>query len=145
MKNFLLLMVVGLSLLLSGCNYTGTPVEYANLCDKSNDRKMVEVVGFLDNNGSAMCSNSTGPMKCAISFKEKLETKEFVNADISLGTWASEVENVEGKGLRIRDSKSEFIERTDKVKLTAEVRVTTGGSDPKYGCYLSTYKIEKAQ
>lgn len=146
MRKIKYLLVLCLAVFFTGCNYTGTPVEYANVCNQANDKKMVEVVGFLDNNGSAVCSNTSGPMTCPISFKDKLETKEYFNADIWLGNKASEVENVEGKGLRIRDNKGEFIERTDKVKLTGEVTAYSNPTgDPKYACYISTYKIEKAQ
>ena len=69
------------------------------------------------------------------------------NADITLGGWAREVENVKDQGLKIRDHKSEFVEPTQKVKLTVEVKVFSDVKpDSKgYGCHISVYKIEKAQ
>ncbi len=73
MRNYLSLMTVGLCLAFTGCNYTGIPVEYANMCNPANDDKYVEVVGFLDNTGSAMCSSrGKGPTECGIRFKESL-------------------------------------------------------------------------
>ena len=36
---------------------SGTPVEYTGVCDKANNEKRVQVVGYLDNDGSAMCSS----------------------------------------------------------------------------------------
>ena len=35
---------------------SGSPVEYSAVCDKTNNEKRVQVVGYLDNDGSAMCS-----------------------------------------------------------------------------------------
>lgn len=149
MKLTNLLIILAAAMLMFGCSTTGTPVEYANLCDKANDDKRVEVVGFLDNNGSAMCSSGYGnPMRCPIKFKDKLENEKWVNADIDKGSGASSTDEVEkGKGLKIKDDKGEFIERTQKVKLVADVNVLDGPqpADSKtYGCYIVAKKIEKA-
>ena len=38
---------------------SGTPVEYTGVCDKANNEKRVQVVGYLDNDGSAMCSSGS--------------------------------------------------------------------------------------
>ena len=126
---------------------SGTPVEYTNLCDKANDDKRVQVTGFLDNNGSAMCSSGYGhPMECPIRFKDALENEKWINADIDMGSGSSEVGEVEkGKGLKIKDDNGDFIERTQKVKLTADLRVfETPPSDQKSaGCVLNVVKIEK--
>lgn len=146
MRNYLLMMTVGLCLAISGCNYSGIPVEYANMCDPANDDQYVEVVGYLDNTGSAMCSSSgKGPTECGIRFKETLSSEPWVFADITKGSWASEIENVEGEGLKIRDDKSEFITRDQKVKITATARVySPPPADPKAAkCSLSVKKIEK--
>ena len=149
MKIYLFLAVAGLCFLSAGCSRTGTPVEYANMCDVANNHKTIAVVGFLDNDGSAMCSNSAGggPIECGIRFKNSLDSKEFVFAKITRGSWSSETENIEGEGLKIRDNNSEFITRNQKVKITASVLVFTS-TDPNKkpeGCSLSVDKIEKAQ
>jgi hypothetical protein len=149
MKNYLLLVIVGLCVFSGGCNYTGVPVEYANMCDIANNGKNIEVVGFLDNNGSAMCSNSAGggPIACGIKFKGSLDSEKWVFANITKGTWASETENVEREGLKIRDNNSEFITGGQKVRVTASVMVfTPPPTDAKTpGCSLSVKKIEKTQ
>lgn len=151
MKNYLLLAMIVLAGFAAGCNTTGTPVEYAGVCDKANDDKNVEVVGFLDNKGSAMCSSGYGkPMRCPISFKDNLESEKGINADIDKGTGNSSIDEYEkGKGLKIKDDKGEFIERTQKVKIVAEVNVFDEASkvgDPKSAaCYIVVKKIEKAQ
>jgi hypothetical protein len=147
MRNLLFLVVTGLCFAASSCSTTGTPVEYSGLCDKANDDKRVEVTGFLDNSGIVMCSSGYGnPMRCPIKFKDVLENEKSVNADIDKGSGASSTDEVEkGKGLKIKDDKGEFIERTQKVKITADVNVFDGPPQPNSaGCYVVVKKIEKA-
>ena len=147
MKILLTISVVGMALLKFNCS-APVAVQYAGICDKANDDKRIEVVGFLDNKGSAMCSSGYGqPMRCPIAFKEKLEDEKSINASIDKGTGSSSIDEYEkGKGLKLKDDKGEFIERTQKVKVTAIVNVLdtppTDGSHP--GCYMVAEKIEKA-
>ncbi|MBK7933437.1 MAG: hypothetical protein KA956_08065 [Pyrinomonadaceae bacterium] len=147
MKKYLVLGLMAAGSLFAGCNATGTPVEYANVCDKANDDKNVEVVGFLDNKGGAMCSSGYGkPMRCPISFKADLAAEKGINADIDKGTGSSSIDEYEkGKGLKIKDDKGEFIERTQKVKIVAEVNVFDTPEPATAGCYIVVKKIEKAQ
>ncbi len=146
MKKLLILMIVGA--FTAGCNYTGKPVEFANICDKANDRQYVEVTGFFRNTGSAMCSKSGNePMRCPIGFADK-EDALPVMAYIDLGSGASSIENVEGKGLLIRDDKNQDITNKDKVKVTASLRVYDSPPQPdaKYvNCSITVKKIEKTQ
>lgn len=146
MKNYYILGLMAACLMIAGCNSTGTPVEYANTCDKANDDKRVEIVGFLDNKGGAMCSSGYGhPMRCPISFKADLASEKGINADIDKGTGSSSIDEYEkGKGLKIKDDKGEFIERTEKVKIVADVNVFDTPEPATAGCYLVVKKIEKA-
>lgn len=144
MKKYLFLMIASLSVAAIGCNYTGKPVEFAQMCDTANDREYVEVVGFLDNDGSAMCTTrGKGPTDCGIRFKESLDSEKWVFANITKGSWASEIDNYEGEGLKIRDDNSEFITKAQKVKLTASVLVSGPPSEKSMGCSLDVKKIEK--
>ena len=124
---------------------SGTPVEYANVCDKGNDEKRVQVVGYLDNSGSAMCSSGYGRgMHCPVNFKNDLGSETSISADIDKGSGASEIDEVEkGKGLKIKDDKGEFIERTQKVKIIADVKVYDRPGESTPGCYVMVNKIEK--
>ncbi len=146
MKKYLMLTVIGL--FAAGCNYTGKPVEWARTCDKENDKQYVEIVGFFKNSGSAMCSRrGNEPMRCPISFVDKADQPKPINANIDLGSGASSVENVDGKGLIIRDEKKEDIDNSQKVKITASVMVFDGPQDPNANyspCALTVKKIEKA-
>lgn len=151
MKNFLFLAVLGLVLIAVGCNTTGTPVEYANMCNKENDDKYVETVGFFNNTGSAMCSKSGNePMRCPIDFIESVgSTKTPVRAYIDKGSGASSIDAEKDQPLKIKDEKSEVVENSQKVKIVADVTVFDEGSlvgDTKSApCFITVKKIEKAQ
>jgi hypothetical protein len=146
MKRIILVMIV--SGFAAGCNYTGKPVEFANLCDKANNREYIEVTGFFRNTGSAMCSKSGNePMRCPIGFADKPEAVPAM-AYIDLGSGASSIENIEGKGLTIRDVNKQDISNNDKVKVTASLLVydTPPQPDAKYvNCSITVKKIEKTQ
>lgn len=134
------------SLGIFGCNSSGTPVDYAHICDKSNDKKNVEVSGYFKNTGSAMCSKSGNePMRCPIDFVDApggTPGVEAIRAYIDKGSGKSEIEAAEGKGLQIHDETGAVVENSQKVKIVARVkRLDAGGKD---GCYVDVKKIEKA-
>ncbi|MFM9904122.1 MAG: hypothetical protein ACKVQJ_06060 [Pyrinomonadaceae bacterium] len=124
---------------------SGTPVEYAGVCDKANNEKRVQVVGFLDNDGSAMCSSGYGkPMHCPVKFKADMAAEKSISADIDKGQGSSQIDEYEkGKGLKIKDDKGEIIERNQKVKLIADVKVYDRPGETEPGCYIMVNNIEK--
>lgn len=140
-------MILGLGLFVSACDYKGTPVEYAQTCDKANDGQYVEVVGYFKNTGSAMCSKrGNEPMRCPVNFYDTPDQPKPIYSSIDLGSGASSIENVEGKGLIIRDINKEPVENTDKVKVTASVMVYSSPPSPdakNAPCSLTVKKIEK--
>lgn len=149
MRKLLFLTITGLCLAVSGCNYTGIPVEYANVCDMKNNGQYVEVVGYFKNTGSAMCSKSGNePMRCPIQLVDKPDQPKPVSAYIDLGSGASSISKDDAKGLIIRDDKNEVIENSQKVKVTASLMVYSTPSKPEDNyapCSLTVKKIEKAQ
>lgn len=149
MKKILFFICLGLCFFVSGCNYTGIPVEYANVCDKKNDKQYVEVVGYFKNTGSAMCSKSGNePMRCPIQLVDKPDQPKPVSAYIDLGSGASSISKDDAKGLTIRDDKNEVVENSQKVKVTASLMVYDTPSKPTDNfapCSLTVKKIEKAQ
>ena len=42
MRNLFLIIILSGLFIFTGCNKTGVPVEYSNLCDKANDEKIME-------------------------------------------------------------------------------------------------------
>ncbi len=136
--------------MVSGCNYSGTPVEWANTCDKANDDKYVEVVGFFYNSGSAMCSKSgKEPMRCPIDFIDSVgSTKIPIRAYLDKGSGASSIDAAKDQPLKITDEKKEIVENSQKVKIVADVNVLDlppSEVGKSAGCYLTVKKIEKAQ
>jgi hypothetical protein len=131
---------------LMGCNSTGTPVDFAHICDKPNDGKNVEVTGYFKNTGSAMCSKSGNePMRCPIDFVNApggTAGVEPIRAYIDKGSGKSEIEAAEGKGLQIHDANGAVVENSQKAKIVARVkRLDAAGKD---GCYVTVKKIELA-
>ncbi|MDH3492620.1 MAG: hypothetical protein OEM82_03655 [Acidobacteriota bacterium] len=51
----------------------GEPVDYARACDRGNDKKTIEVKGFLDDAGGLFCSDTSGRMECGFKLKDDLE------------------------------------------------------------------------
>lgn len=151
MKTYIFLTIIALTFVFTGCNTTGTPVEYAKMCDKENDDKYVETVGYFNNTGSAMCSKSGNePMRCPIDFKELPESDKIpIRAYIDKGSGASSIDAEKDQPLKIKDDKGEFIENSQKVKIVADVTVfdeaTKVGSTNTAPCFITVKKIEKAQ
>ncbi|MCU0237883.1 MAG: hypothetical protein MUC29_00445 [Pyrinomonadaceae bacterium] len=149
MKKSKYLVLLSLAVFFTGCNYTGVPVEYANVCDMKNNGQYVEVVGYFKNTGSAMCSKSGNePMRCPIQLVDKPDQPKPVSAYIDLGSGASSIAKDDAKGLVIRDDKNEVVENSQKVKVTATLMVYTSPPDPNANyapCSLTVKKIEKAQ
>lgn len=127
----------------------GEKVEYAKACDRGNDKKTLEVKGFLDDAGGLFCSNTSGRMECGFKFKKDLAQKERgFSADIATGGGANAMDEVKS-GYR----KSDLVVRDDngkKVDLGKEVTVTgllTSFEDKTSpeggGCYMKVYKIEQ--
>ncbi|MEZ5346951.1 MAG: hypothetical protein R2681_15495 [Pyrinomonadaceae bacterium] len=147
MKKSLFLIAFGLCLFSFGCDATGVPVEFANACDKANDDTTIEVTGYFNNSGSAMCSSSgNGPMRCPINFVgEPNGEDKIIRAELDLGSGASSVENVEGEGLKIHDKDGALIDNKQKVKITANVNSVDYGDPKLQNCYVVVKKVEKAQ
>lgn len=151
MKNFLFLIITGLCLIVSGCSYNAVPVEYAKTCNQENNDKYVEVVGYFNNTGSAMCSKSGNePMRCPIDFIDAPGSTVIpIRAYIDKGSGASSIDAEKGQPLKIKDDKNEFVENSQKVKIIADVTVLSEsskvGDTKSAGCFLTVKKIDKVQ
>ena len=145
MKNYLILAIVFLCLAAIGCNTTGTPVEYSKACTPENDKKYVEVTGFLSPRRSVFCSNTGGgPVRCGVNLLETPDSeKDNISADIERGTGANNIEDIKGsfqkEDIKIHDNSGNLINLADKVKVTGKMN-TVPGTDR---CYFTVSKIEK--
>jgi hypothetical protein len=144
MKNLIISVFMFVAVFTSACNKTGVPVEFSKACSIENEKKYIEVSGFLDDKGGVFCSNiGGGNVKCGFKLLENPGSEKSIGADIEEGTWANNVEKL-GSGykkedIKIHDNGGNIINLADKVKLTGEMNVTP---DLKV-CFLKVTKIEK--
>ena len=149
MKRYSVLILTLVCLAFSACNQTGTPVEYARACDVENEKKYIEVVGYLDDKGGLFCSNTGGgPVRCGFKLLETLGAEKGFSADIETGTWGNNVEKPKSgykrEDLKVRDNSGNVISLNDKVKLVGKMNVAKNPSNPEHDvCYLTVTKIEK--
>lgn len=149
MKIYILLILA--VFFLGGCNQTGTPVEYSKACSVENDKKYIEVSGFLNDKGGVYCSNTGGgPVRCGFKLLENPTTEKGFSADIEQGTWANNVEKLQSgykkEDIKIHDNGGNVIALDQKVKLVGKMSYAKGGGDGSNDvCYLTVTKIEKTQ
>jgi hypothetical protein len=145
MKNYLILGILFLCCAVVGCNTTGAPVEYSKACTGENDKKYIEVSGFLSPRRSVYCSNTGGgPVRCGVNLLETADSeKDNLSADMERGTSSNNIEEVKGsfkkEDIKIHDNSGNIINLAEKVKVTG----TLNKIPDKDQCYLTVSKIEK--
>ena len=149
MKKSIFLFAVSLACIASGCNKTGTPVEYSAACSVENEKKYIEVSGYLNDKGGVFCSNTGGgPVRCGFKLLETPTSEKGFSADIEQGTWANNVEKLNSgykkEDIKIHDDGGNIIGLDQKVKLVGRMNVAKNPSNPEHDvCYLTVTKIEK--
>jgi hypothetical protein len=144
-KNYFMWAFLGVCGFAAACNQTGVPVEYAKACTPENDKKYIEVSGFLSPRTSVYCSNTGGgPVRCGVNLLETVNSeKDNISADIERGTSANNIEEIKSsfkkEDIKIHDNNGNIINLSDKVKVTGKMN-TVPGTDR---CYLTVSKIEK--
>lgn len=144
MKNLLILTIAFVCCFAANCaNKTGVPVEFSNACAVENEKKYLEVSGFLNSGGGVYCSNRGGRMECSFNFRETPDGEKKISAYIEQGSSANSVEELK-KGfkpedVKIRANDGSVINLADKVKVTGEMNVTPDGKV----CFINVTKIEK--
>lgn len=147
MRKILVLGVVATGLFGAvGCGTsTGVPIEYAKACSTDNDKKVIEVSGFLDDKGGIFCSNiGGGPVRCGISLLETPQSeKASLSADIERGNSANEVEELKSgykrEDVKIHTNDGNLIGIGEKAKVTGTLNFVSGSDR----CYVTVAKIEK--
>ena len=143
MKPITLLVLITLGIL-AGCNTKGEPVEFSKACDVANEKKVVEISGFLVDKGGVFCSNiGGGRLECGFTLTEKLGDDKGFKAEIAQGSSANSVEELprgfKKEDIKIRDNGGNIISPSDKVKLTGKMSVGPGGVP----CFMQVDKIER--
>jgi hypothetical protein len=126
------------------CDKKGVPVEFSNACNPANEKKYVEIAGFLDDGVGVFCSNiGGGRMECSFTLKENSSNEKGINVYLEEGSSSNEVEKLEKnykkENIKIRANDGSLVRLEQRVKLTGEMNVTPDAST----CFLKVTKIEK--
>jgi hypothetical protein len=148
MKKLIFVCVIAIAA--AGCaTKTGVPVEYSKACEVENEKKYIEVSGFLNDKGGVFCSNTGGgPVRCGFKLLENPTAEKGFSADIVQGSGANEVEKLERgykrEDIKIHDDQGAIIGPDQKVKLVGQMNVVKNPSKPEYDvCFLTVTKIDK--
>lgn len=145
MRNCLFLAVLFSVLFAAACGRptTGTPIEFSKACSIENEKKYVEVGGFLAAGSGVYCSNRGGRMECSFNFTENPNGDNKISAYIEQGSSANTVEELKkgfkSEDIKIRANDGNVVNLADKVKLTGEMNVAPDGKV----CFINVTKIEK--
>lgn len=139
------LLAVSISVILfSACSTTGVPTEFGKACSPENEKKYIEVGGFLAERGSVFCSNTGGRMECGFDLLEALGSDKKLRVDIEQGSGANTVDKLERgykkEDIKIRDNAGNLVNLgSDKVKVTGKMSIVPDGSV----CFMQVGKIER--
>lgn len=145
MKSYLIFALLLLIAVAAGCGRptTGVPIEFSKACSPENEKKYVEIAGFLDSGSGVYCSNRGGRMECSFNLTESAGDEKKISAYIEQGTSANTVEELKSgfkrEDIKIRDNAGNVINLADKVKVVGEMNVTP---DAKV-CFINVTKIER--
>jgi hypothetical protein len=143
MRSTFVFVGIALALFITGCSKTAVPIEFSKACSQENEKKYLEISGFLDDKGGVFCSNIGGRMDCGFTFLEKPGDAKGIKADIEQGSGANTVDKLERgykkEDIKIRDNSGNVINMAEKVKITGEMNVTPDGSL----CFVEVDKITK--
>ena len=148
MRPILITVLLITTCLVSACNRTGVPTEYANACAQDLDGKTLEITGILDARSSVYCSNRGGRMECPFDFLESAGGEKKISADIEVGSGANTVTEIpkgfKKEDLKVRDNTGNQIALgSDKVKLTGKMLIAPAAPGGQGVCLIQVYKIEK--
>jgi hypothetical protein len=148
MKTYFAVAILSMCCLVTSCNKTGTPTEFGKACDPANDKKVLEVTGYIDDGGSLFCSNiGGGPVTCGFKLKQNASDKDGIKIDIETGSSANTVEKPSGsykrEDLKIRDNSGNVINLADKFRITGTMHYAPGSGNSPGVCYVTVTKIEK--
>jgi hypothetical protein len=133
----------------SGCmaDVKGVPVDHASACSTENDKKVVEVTGYLEPRAFMYCSNRGGRMECGFDLKDTPESDKIVRVDLEEGTSANMVEKLE-KGfkkedVKIHDNTGAVIRLSNKVRATGKISIVPPAGNSEGVCFMQVTRIER--
>ena len=119
----------------------GVPVEFSKACNTENDKKTVEISGYLDRGDGVSCGEMGGYSECLYRLKENPTDKKGIKVGIVQGDSANQAEKlpIADKDIKIHAADGSIINIADKVKLTGEMSISSDGSY----CSMKVTKVEK--
>lgn len=142
MMRYQLFLMFCLVSFISSCNQTAVPTEFSKACIPENEKRYIEISGFLDEKGSVYCSNRSGRMECSFSLRDNPGSEKRIGAEIEVGTGANAVEELKKsykpEDVKIRDNSGSIINLAERVKLTGQMSISP---DSKV-CFMTVTKIE---
>lgn len=130
----------------SACTKNYQSAEAASICDEANDKKDIQLSGYLTDGVTVMCSNYGGRMDCGFDLIQVPGEKDGISVNILQGNSSNEVEKLERgykkEDIKIRDDKGDLIAPSDKVKVSGTMSVGPKSKDGQ-ACFMTVDKIEK--
>ena len=121
----------------------GIPVEYSQTCNLENNDKVLEVSGYLKDEGSVYCSNTSGRYECGFNLIGEDKNAKGFTVNIQVGSSSNSVEKLESgysqKDIKIHDDRGDIVNLEQKVTITGKI---TTVKDPDEVCYLKVNRIE---
>lgn len=144
MRQIFILPTIFVCSILAGCSSkTAVPVDFSNACKIENEKKYVQISGYLDDKGGVFCSNTGGRMDCGFTLTEKPKDEKGIRVEIEQGNGANEIGKLERgyklEDIKIFDNSGSAIKLSDKVKIAGEMNVMPDGSF----CFIEADRIER--
>jgi hypothetical protein len=141
---FVVLIAIVLICALACGTPQGTPTDLANACGVDNEKKYLEVSGYIVARSSVFCSNiGGGRLECGFDFSDAPGGEKKMGAEIEQGSGANTIDKLPSgykkEDIKLRDNTGNAISLNDKVKVTGKMSI-----EPKMNvCFMQVEKIEK--
>jgi hypothetical protein len=126
---------------------TGIPTEFSNACGAENDKKVIEIAGFIEPRSFMYCSNRGGRMECGFDLKEAPSSDKIVRVDIQQGSSANMAEKLESgfkrEDVKIYAENRSPIRLDDKVRVTGKMSIVPPYEGSEGVCFMHVTKIEQ--
>ena len=140
--------VFALVLFAVGCGpESGVPTEFADACSANNEKKVIEVAGYLEPRSFMFCSNRSGRMECGFDLKEAPDSDKILRVELEQGSSANMAEKLESgfkrEDVKIYRSSGDRVDLEKKVKVTGTMSIVPPFQDTQGVCFMKVTKIEQ--
>ena len=126
----------------------GTPTDLASACNPDNEKKYLEVGGYIVAGSSVFCSNiGGGRLECGLDFSDAPDGQRKMGAEVAQASGANAIEKLPSgykkEDIKIRDNAGNVISLNDKVRVTGKMSIGPGSGGTPGVCFMTVEKIEK--